>query len=144
MNEKCPTCQQIGKSVEVKTPLHLLKANEKEKLDLLKDYFFCRTPDCPVVYFNQDNQIFKKDSLVTEVFQKESHNQDVYACYCFRHTRKNISEDVIKNDKSLITAEITKKVANKECSCEISNPQGSCCLGNVGLVVKEALKKRKG
>jgi hypothetical protein len=37
---------------------------------------------------------------------------------------------------STVVADVTTGIKAGQCACEIRNPQGSCCLGNVRKVVK--------
>ncbi len=49
--------------------------------------------------------------------------------------------DEIKNTgKSTAVESITKEVKAGNCFCERSNPQGTCCLGNVSKAVKDGLR----
>jgi hypothetical protein len=60
-------------------------------------------------------------------------------CYCFGHTVESIREEIETTGRSTVAAAITAKVNATECSCEILNPKGTCCLGDVNKAVKEAL-----
>jgi hypothetical protein len=42
-----------------------------------------------------------------------------------------IVEDFFKNGRLTIQGEITKNVKQGICRCEITNSQGTCCLGDV-------------
>jgi hypothetical protein len=100
-------------------------------------YFFCGDADCPVVYFSEDgNQTFTKDQIRERVYQKEPASDDVFICYCFRHTPGNIrAEQDITGDTTIIEA-INAGIRNGQCACDIRNPQGSCCLGNVNAFIR--------
>ena len=135
--QACPNCQEKGKAVDIMTLKSLLVPDAMKRTHPEHSYQFCRTTDCPIVYFNESSS-FSKDDLTVEVFQK-GHEDTTPTCYCFGYNRKQLSDDALKNGKSTIQGEITKYTKDKKCACEIRNPQGSCCLGNVAQVVKEAV-----
>ncbi|HHT9116074.1 MAG TPA: putative iron-sulfur cluster-binding metallochaperone, partial [Candidatus Wunengus californicus] len=76
-----------------------------------------------------------KTDLKVRVGLKET-EEPMPVCYCFGYTKKMIMNDFFKNDRSTIQEEITKKVKQGICRCEVTNPQGTCCLGNVAQVIK--------
>ena len=49
-------------------------------------------------------------------------------------------EEIRDTGKCTILQHITAEVKAGNCACEIRNPQGSCCLGNVNAAVKRAMK----
>lgn len=133
---RCPACGQKGKKVDSIT----LKAMLNVSLLALRDvpYLFCRAPDCPVVYFSADSsQIFTKDQIRAPVHQKEPGDETVPVCYCFRHSPATIRAEWLATDSSTVIEEINNGIKAGQCACEIRNPQGSCCLGNVSQVVKQ-------
>jgi hypothetical protein len=100
-------------------------------------YLFCRTADCPVVYFAEDGeQAFSTAEVRERVHQKEPNADDVFVCYCFRHTPENIRAEWVTTGHSTVVEQVNAGVQAGKCACEIRNPQGSCCLGNVRAVVK--------
>lgn len=101
------------------------------------DYFFCADPACPVVYFSADGlQTFTVGDVRERVFQKEPQAEDVFVCYCFRHTPASIRQELLETGTSTVVEAITAGIRAGQCGCDVRNPQGSCCLGNVNAVVK--------
>ena len=105
-------------------------------------YFFCPTAACPTVYFSEDGeQSFGEEELRERVYQKHPTDEDVLICYCFRHTLGAIRADWQQTGQSTATETITVKITvgtqTGQCACDIRNPQGSCCLGNVRRVVRQ-------
>ncbi len=101
-------------------------------------HFFCRTADCPTVYFAADGeQRFHEGMLRERVHQKHSGGEDVFVCYCFRHTRRSIKAELSRTGRTSVVESITAGIQAGKCACEIRNPQGSCCLGNVRTVVHQ-------
>jgi hypothetical protein len=131
----CPGCHQKGKKVDPMT----LKAMLDVSLLALRDlpYLFCRTATCPVVYFSANGtQSFIKDQIRVPVHQKEPDDDAVPVCYCFRHSPATIRAEWLATDQTTVIEEIEGGIKAGQCACEIRNPQGSCCLGNVSAVVK--------
>lgn len=130
----CKECGQIGKAVKRVTLEHLVK---DEKASFLGDttYFFCAAPDCNVVYFSSDKDVFYKSDLKVRVGIKET-QEPIPVCYCFNYTKKMILEDIIQNGRSTIQERIAKEAKLGNCQCEVKNPQGSCCLGSVAQIIK--------
>jgi hypothetical protein len=101
------------------------------------EYRFCRTAECPTVYYRASGgQTFGEDSLRERVHQKHPTDDAVFVCYCFRHTPGSIREEVRAMGRSTVVPRATAGIQADQCACEVRNPQGSCCLGNVRAVVK--------
>lgn len=131
----CPQCRQTGKPVQGQTVEALLSVSLRQVRDI--EYLFCKTPTCPVVYFSSDGeQTFTVDQIRERVFQKEPDAGDVFVCYCFRHTAGQIRETGEQTRLSILN-DITTGINAGQCACDLRNPQGSCCLGNVrGLIMQ--------
>lgn len=138
----CKECTQKGRTVQRITPDSLLKPEPKAKLGP-SQYYWCPNEICDVVYFsNVDGVYFFKTDLTVRVGQKESEDP-IPVCYCFGHTRQSVWDEIRKNGKSTAQADISAKVKAGLCRCEVTNPQGSCCLGNVAKAVQEGFAKDK-
>lgn len=134
-SETCSTCQTKGRAVNTQT----IKAMLAVSLTTLRasSYHFCHTPDCPVVYFATDGQqIFRKHDLRERVYQKHESNDAVWVCYCFRHSLDTIRADLATTGVSTVVDQIKAGIAAEQCACDIRNPQGDCCLGNVLALLK--------
>ncbi len=103
-----------------------------------REWFLCEQPDCDVVYFTDDGRRLDKGALKVRVGLKEKEAPRP-ACYCFGHMVESIQEEIDRTGRSTVAASIKEKVEAGECSCEVLNPKGTCCLGDVNKVVKEAL-----
>jgi hypothetical protein len=125
----CPACGKSAKAVGVTTVRAQLAVSLRSVT--CGAYHFCPTPDCPVVYFIPDgSQQFTTDQLREAVFQKASANPAALVCYCFQHTLGAI-QAADAHTRAQIVADITAGVQAGQCACDLRNPQGSCCLGNV-------------
>lgn len=108
-------------------------------------YYFCEAPDCDLVYFPFDRQApsFLRSDLLVRVGSKESVDP-IPVCYCFGFTRKDIENEITETGRSTIAERITAEVKAGNCACEVKNPSGKCCLGNVTRVVQDCLRALQG
>ena len=95
---------------------------------------FCPTASCPVVYFGA-GEVFDREEVAVPVFQKEPAG-DRTVCYCFAISEADLRREIAETGGSTTGQRITAHVKAGRCACEIKNPQGSCCLGNVVAVVR--------
>lgn len=129
----CPACGQKGKSVTTLTVKSLVRDHTRVPAD--GKYSFCRTPDCETVYFS-DQVTFRKPELKVRVGLKE-HEDPVPVCYCFEYTRADVRRDLVEMGKTDIPDRVKSEVQAGFCACEVKNPSGSCCLGDVIRAVQE-------
>lgn len=135
----CPQSGSKGKRVDGATVKAMLAVSLTEVRDT--SYFFCKDADCPVVYFSEDGaQIFTIDQLRERVYQKEPDSDDVFVCYCFRYTLGSIRAEANLTSESAVIEAINAGIQAGQCACDIRNPQGSCCLGNVSAAVNAIVK----
>lgn len=136
----CPTNQKIGRPVDLLTVKALLVLPLTQLLPA--EYYFCRATDCPTVYYNTDGTSrFSEANLREKVYQKHPTDDDVFVCYCFRYTVRDIREEIEKSGSSAVVAAITAGIQAGQCACEIRNPDGGCCLGNVRATVRRLTAK---
>jgi hypothetical protein len=127
----CPSNGKSGKRVDSL----IVKAMLNIPLDVLRnvEYRFCVDPDCPTVYYSADGlQEFMEGDLRERVYQKHPGDAEVPVCYCFQHTLGEVRAEGMR-----VYADIDRGVRAGKCACDIRNPQGSCCLGNVKHLVKQ-------
>jgi len=98
-------------------------------------YSFCRTPDCQVVYFS-DHLAFRKPELKVRIGIKEQEDP-VPLCYCFEYARADVRRDLVELGNTDIPDRIKREVQAGFCACEVKNPSGNCCLGDVIRAVQE-------
>ncbi|MGQ0550347.1 MAG: putative iron-sulfur cluster-binding metallochaperone [Armatimonadota bacterium] len=133
----CMICGARGLPVPRETLEHLLKSEKRvEMVD--EPYYFCQTPECDIVYFaDVPFHYFDKDDLTVRVGVKETEDP-IPVCYCFDFTERDIIEDVERHGEGRIFKEIAANVKAGLCACEIKNPSGRCCLGNVQRAMRKA------
>jgi hypothetical protein len=130
----CPVCSEKGKPVQGQTVKALLSVSLRQAQNV--QYLFCRTQTCPIVYFSLDGeQTFTIDQVREHVFQKEPDTDDVYVCYCFKH---KVGDLRLATDEKRVAIldDINSGIESDQCACDLRNPQGSCCLGNVRGLIK--------
>ncbi len=134
----CPTCGQKGKPVDGATVKSMLSVSLNQVKNV--PYFFCQNRDCPAVYFSEDGlQSFDTDEVRERVYQKEPDTDDIFVCYCFQHTVGEIL-NATPEGQTTILDDINAGITAGQCACDLRNPQGACCLGNVRGVIKQVEK----
>jgi hypothetical protein len=99
-----------------------------------QEYYLCRNRDCPVVYHAGEVQLEKSDLRVPVNFKEKNYQGPV--CYCFNHTVASIRAERQSSGRSSAAEMITKEIQASRCACEVKNPSGTCCLGDVIRIVK--------
>jgi hypothetical protein len=136
--ERCHFCNQRGKLVARETVEALTKPEFREAVNG-GAYAFCETPTCPVVYYAADGFHVLKPQLRVRVGLKETEDP-IPVCYCFNVTERMIREEVAQSGRSTASARIRAEVKSGNCRCEVENPSGRCCLGEVTAAEKRALR----
>lgn len=136
----CPECRRPGRAIERITLKALLRPEALMSLSA-SEHRFCSTSGCAVVYFG-DRELFFRQQLVAPVFQKERPGART-ACYCFAITEEDIRREVVETGRSTASERVTALVKADRCACEVRNPQGSCCLGNLKAIEKALQGERR-
>ncbi len=135
--EACPTCGEQGLAVD-RITLKALLAAEALRRGIPPNPRFCANAACDVVYFDPDARArFTEADLIEPVHAKHPDDPDVPVCYCFGVTPRSIGEEVRRTGKSTASFDIAAEVKAGHCVCEVRNPKGSCCLGDVLRIEKE-------
>ncbi len=135
----CPVNGARSKKVDLLTVRSLLR---HLPLGMARSqYYFCEAPACDAVYFSADPKapIFRRADLLVRVGMKEVADP-IPVCYCFGFTRKDIADEVARTGGSTVPRRITIEVKAGNCACEVKNPSGKCCLGNVARVVEDCVR----
>ena len=133
-NAKCPRCGRSGQPVSTKTLKHQVR---REYLQTVKigSFRFCRNAACDVVYFSDAGVVLSKADVRERVALKEA-DGTISLCYCFGFSRAMMEKEVRSTGRCTIPQRIAAQVKAGNCACEIRNPQGTCCLGNVTAALK--------
>jgi hypothetical protein len=127
----CRVCGNSGTPVTAITIESLVRKERRSQLASPEGFSFCHTPDCAVVYFNNDtDKYIEKGDVNVRVGIKETEDP-VPLCYCFGWTQKRIDDEITRTGKSLAVEDIMNRMKTAGCNCERSNPSGGCCLKDV-------------
>ena len=132
----CPGCGQVGRPVGCATVEAILRPGRAESL-AGPDPRICRTRECEVLYYGSDGASAPKQDAQVRVGLKET-DDPVPVCYCFGFNRADIERELVETGGCTIPARITAEVKAGNCACEIKNPSGACCLGDVTREIKDA------
>jgi hypothetical protein len=107
------------------------------------EYYFCEAADCDVVYFpfNSQAPLFRRADLLVRVGSKETEDP-IPVCYCFGFTREDIQKEITETGESTVANRISAEVKAGNCACEVKNPSGKCCLGDVTRIVRDKLSHK--
>ncbi len=130
----CPVCGRKGLPVQGQTVKALVDVSLREVLD--GEYLFCRTETCPVVYYDAaTGRTFETAQIRERVYQKAPELDDGLICYCFQHRVGEIRKGNAAA-QSAIVEDINAGIRSGQCACDLRNPQGACCLGNVLRLIR--------
>lgn len=131
----CPECSRAGRSIGRITLKALLRPGVLEHV-LPGEHRFCATASCDVVYFGAGD-VFRREDVAVQVFQKQPEGGRT-VCYCLEISEDAVRREVEATGRSTSSARIKALVKAERCACEVRNPQGTCCLGNVTAILKSA------
>ena len=127
----CRVCGNPGTPVTAITIESLVRKECRSQLVSPEGFSFCHTPDCAMIYFNNDtDEYIEKGDVKIRVGIKETEDP-VPLCYCFGWTQKKIDDEIARTGKSLAIEDITNCMKTAGCNCERNNPSGGCCLKDV-------------
>ena len=121
----CPSCGQQGRRVERATVGALARLEVEAPRLAAKHSRFCETRTCPVVYFSAQGVVIERDEVRVAVHQKDD-GPDVPLCYCFDYTRARLARE-----REGALAFVSAEVKARRCACDVKNPSGRCCLGDL-------------
>jgi len=127
----CPSCTVRGRSVGTVTLRSLVPHQTFED----EGWKFCRTESCPIAYYRGTDTV-QVDQVSVAITHKST-SSDRPVCYCFGYSAHDIEQDGL----AAIPAEIKARCRRGEDHCPETNPQGSCCLGNVLAIAKAGQAK---
>jgi hypothetical protein len=135
LSPACEKCSSQGRPVSRKTVMLMLKPDLLEQA-MTGKFSFCPARDCPVVYFeDQGNRCFTVDDLRTRVGLKVKEDP-IALCYCFGFDESHMREEISQTGETTIPATISRLIREGLCACDVRNPSGMCCLGEVNKTAK--------
>lgn len=140
-SELCPGCGAKGSRVDPVT-LKALLTGDGLRRGVPPAPRFCATSGCPVVYYDNSAGVSFDESLVgVRVHAKHPEDGAVPVCYCFEYTPETVRGEMERTGASSAGRTITAEVKAGHCACEVKNPKGTCCLGDVLKVERLAVLK---
>ena len=111
--------------------------------EALKGTFrFCATRECPIVYFEeQGTRVFTVHDLRIGVGCKAS-TDPIPLCYCFGFDEGHLREEILQTGSTTIPETISHLIREGLCACDVRNPSGGCCLGEVNRAAKRLKEER--
>lgn len=131
----CPRCGVVGHEVGRETVGAMASLEVPTTVLAHPAFRFCETPTCEVVYYTDDAVVER--AMVRVPVHVKNPGLDVPLCYCFGHTRRSIATDIATNGRSSASIVITREIKAGHCACELKNPSGRCCLGDVRAYEKD-------
>ena len=124
----CGSCGAKGLQVPVITVKALLTADGL-RAGIPQAPRFCASPDCPVVYFDDvTSRRVGENELTVRVHAKHPSDESALVCYCFGHTAGTV---IASRRAALVSSAVRIEVEAGHCACEVKNPKGTCCLGDL-------------
>ena len=136
----CPSCAARSAPVEVSTLKGLLTPQALARL-LLSSFHFCANPVCDTVYFSDTGQLFGTRDLRVRVWQKEAPGARTI-CYCFGENEAEMQQEIDADGMTSAVARVRRHISDRRCACDIRNPRGVCCLGDLMAAVKRLSDSR--
>ncbi len=138
---RCSACGTEGRPVERQTVLHHLRHEHLERVGD-QAFRFCGDQQCPVVYYGDRGTRFSVDEA-RELVGAKVIGDARPICYCFGFTEGDAREEIVHMGKSTIPATVSGLIKARMCACEVRNPSGACCLGEVTRTVKRLSDERE-
>jgi hypothetical protein len=129
----CPVSRTVGKAVDLQTVKALLREVILRRLHTVPHHF-CGDAQCDVVYFDADGRVYRQDDLRVPVWEKQAPGERMI-CYCFGENETEMRAEVMTTGSSQAVARVRAHIAAGRCACEIRNPRGVCCLGDITAAV---------
>lgn len=139
-SNRCRECGLPGRPVSRQTMESLLTPEAFARIQN-DTYYFDVTPHCDVVYFsNSSDSYFRKSNLRVRVGIKET-QAPIPICYCFGHTVESARQEILLTGQSTVGQQITAEIQAGTCACEVKNPSGKCCRGEVNRIIKNLVQE---
>jgi len=130
----CPISGTKGATVDLQTVKAVL-TNAALRRVTAAAHQFCADPGCDVVYFADDGTTYSTGDIRVPVWQKEPAGART-VCYCFGENEADIRAEIALNGTSDAVERVKAHIKASRCACEVRNPRGTCCLGDVAAAVK--------
>lgn len=126
---QCPQSSTPGRPVALETVKALLQDTAMRRLTPAA-HAFCPDPACPVVYFTADGDRYLTTDIRVPVWHKAPFGART-VCYCFGENEADMRDEIARTGRSDAVARVRGHITAQRCACEVRNPRGACCLGDV-------------
>jgi len=126
---RCPQCDTKGLAVDLLTVKALLCESALRSIGE-GPYRFCADTSCAAVYFDDQGYVFNSADLRVPVWQKQPTGARMI-CYCFAENEASMVRELAETGRCDATLRVRDHIAAGRCACEVRNPRGACCLGDV-------------
>ncbi len=130
----CSACRTKGSLVEELTVKALLSDTALQRFEP-GAHRFCPDASCDVVYFDAAGRTFTTTDLRVPVWQKQPPGARTI-CYCFGENETEIRAEIEQTGRSRAPERVRTHIDAGRCACEVRNPKGACCLGDITQTVK--------
>lgn len=130
----CGECGETGRAVSRQTVAHHVKSEKLASVET-DEYKFCSSKNCPVVYYSASGGAFTVEDA-RELVTVKSSGDERPLCYCFGFTEGFARREIEQTGASSVPQQVSRFIKEKLCACEIRNPSGACCLGEINRTVK--------
>lgn len=127
----CPTNGALGAKVAWTTVAALTHVAVPPK----QEFRLCRDPECDIVYYGAAGDVLRTHDLTVRPGFKDG--AEGLLCYCFLHLRSEIARQLEATADTDVFRSIKVQVRAGNCACEVRNPSGKCCLGDVQQAIGE-------
>jgi len=131
----CPRCGQAGSLVETQAVKASVTGEALARIPHAA-FRFCAESSCPVVYFSGATTFATTDVRVP-VWQKLPSGERTI-CYCFGENEGAIRSEILRDGRSEAVERVRAHIKARRCACDIRNPRGVCCLGDLIAAVARA------
>lgn len=134
---RCPASGSEGKRVDRTTVAALAKGRVPPR----QEFRLCRDAKCEIVYYGSAGTVLTMSDLNVRPGFKEG--SEGLVCYCFLHTEADMARQLGETGKTDVFESIKQEIEAGNCACEVRNPSGKCCLGEVQEAIR-GLEKELG
>lgn len=131
---RCPVSGTIANAVELSTVKALLTEQSLSRMHRA-EHRFCPDAACEVVYFDTLGNVYSTADVRVTVWQKAPFGARTI-CYCFGENEAGIRREIDASGASAAEARVRAHIEAGWCACEVRNPRGVCCLGDLMAAVK--------
>jgi len=133
---RCPVSGARTTPVDLRTVKALLTETALARLSATAAHRFCADPSCDIVYVDAGGARYLTSDLRVPVWQKaRAGSEDRIICYCFGESEARMRRELEATGRSLATDRVRAHIAAGRCACDLRNPRGACCLGDLGAAI---------